>query len=107
MFAVVAGLPVAVHIEAGTGVETSPTPSGAPRTYEHYVGFQGLNYVYHQLNMIAEGLFERYDLKVVWADHAARVEHRQRFAGYVPRVLTPAQRAASDRATRRCGASFT
>jgi predicted TIM-barrel fold metal-dependent hydrolase len=31
-----------------------------------------LNYLYHLMNMIAEGVFERHDdLKVVWADGAA------------------------------------
>jgi hypothetical protein len=46
-------------------------------------------------------------LRCAWADAKARQEHRERFAGFVPQVLTPAERAASERATRRCGASFT
>jgi hypothetical protein len=46
-------------------------------------------------------------LRCVWADAKARAEHRQRFAGYVGRALTPRERADSQRATRRCGASFT
>ena len=62
---------MAVHIEGGAGVDIAPTPSGPVRTYAHYVTFQGLNYIYHQMNMIAEGLFERHDLKVVWADGGA------------------------------------
>ncbi|MBI5341206.1 amidohydrolase family protein [Mycobacterium sp. BK558] len=70
--AVDAGLPVAVHIEVGNGIMLSPTPSGAARTYEQYLGFMSLNYLYHLMNMIAEGVFERYDgLKMVWADGAA------------------------------------
>jgi predicted TIM-barrel fold metal-dependent hydrolase len=70
--AVDAGLPVAVHIEVGAGTQFSPTPSGTTRTYEQYVGFMALNYLYHLMNMIAEGVFERMpDLKFVWADGAA------------------------------------
>ena len=67
-----AGLPVAVHIETGQGIGFAPTPSGHPRTYEQWVGFYALNYLYHLMNMIAEGVFERYpSLKVVWADGGA------------------------------------
>jgi uncharacterized protein len=67
-----AGLPVAVHLETGTGIGLPPTPSGQPRTYEQYLGFSALNYLYHLMNMIAEGVFERNgNLKVVWADGAA------------------------------------
>ena len=57
--AVDANLPVAVHIEVGAGIQFGPTPSGTTRTYEQYVGFMALNYVYHLMNMIAEGVFER------------------------------------------------
>jgi hypothetical protein len=46
-------------------------------------------------------------MRVAWADAKARAEHHQRFAGYVPRVLTAKQVADSRCATRRCGASFT
>ena len=67
-----AGLPVAVHIEGGAGVQFPPTPSGKTRTYEQYLGFMALNYLYHLMNMIAEGVFERTPaLKFVWADGAA------------------------------------
>jgi predicted TIM-barrel fold metal-dependent hydrolase len=66
------GLPVAVHIETGHGVMNPPTPSGHPRTYQQYAAFMPLNYLYHLLNMIAEGVFERFpELKVVWADGGA------------------------------------
>jgi hypothetical protein len=41
-----------------------------------------------------------YALKVVWADHKARAEHRQRFAGFVFRPLTARQIADSRHATR-------
>jgi predicted TIM-barrel fold metal-dependent hydrolase len=64
-----AGLPVAVHIEVGSSVTTLPTPSGGTRTYAQYVSFMALNFLYHQLNMIAEGVFEELPtFKVVWAD---------------------------------------
>ena len=67
-----AGLPVAVHIETGNGIGYAPTPSGHPRTYEQYLGFMAVNYVYHLMNMIAEGVFEQFPgFKVVWADGGA------------------------------------
>ncbi|MEB3030149.1 amidohydrolase family protein [[Mycobacterium] nativiensis] len=70
--AVAAGLPVAAHIEGGAGIAAAPTPSGNTRTYEQYVSFMACNYLYHLMNMIAEGVFERIpELKFVWADGAA------------------------------------
>lgn len=70
--AAAAGLPVAAHVETGESIGFAPTPSGHPRTYEQYLGFQSLNYIYHLMNMIAEGVFERFPaLKFVWADGAA------------------------------------
>lgn len=70
--AVAAGLPVAAHIEVGAGIAFPPTPSGKTLTYEQYVSFMSLNYLYHLMNMIAEGVFERFPtLKFVWADGAA------------------------------------
>jgi len=67
-----ANLPVAAHIEVGAGVQFAPTPSGVPYTYENYVGFMALNYLYHLMNLIVEGVFEQLPtLKFVWADGAA------------------------------------
>lgn len=67
-----AGLPVAVHIEVGAGIQFPPTPSGRTRTYEQYLSFMSLNYLYHLMNMIAEGVFERIPTcRFVWADGAA------------------------------------
>ncbi|KUI38778.1 amidohydrolase [Mycobacterium sp. IS-1496] len=67
-----ANLPVSVHIEVGAGVQYAPTPSGVPRTYENYVSFMALNYLYHLMNLIVEGVFERMPtLRFVWADGAA------------------------------------
>jgi predicted TIM-barrel fold metal-dependent hydrolase len=70
--AVEANLPVAAHIEVGSGIAAAPTPSGNTLTYEQYLSFMSLNYLYHLMNMIAEGVFERMpSLKFVWADGAA------------------------------------
>ena len=67
-----ANLPVAAHIEVGSGIAAAPTPSGNTLTYEQYLSFMALNYLYHVMNMIAEGVFERMPtLKFVWADGAA------------------------------------
>jgi len=67
-----AGLPVAIHWEMGMGITHPPTPSGIARTYRQLVGFQPLTFVYHLMNMIAEGVFEQFpDLRVVFADGAA------------------------------------
>lgn len=67
-----AGLPVAIHYEMGQGITHPPTPSGVTRTYQQLVGFSALNFVYHLMNMIAEGVFEEFpDLKIVFADGAA------------------------------------
>ncbi|MDP3950426.1 amidohydrolase family protein [Microbacterium sp.] len=67
-----AGLPVAIHWEMGQGITHPPTPSGPARTYQQLVGFQPLNFLYHLMNMIAEGVFEEFpDLKIVFADGAA------------------------------------
>jgi hypothetical protein len=47
-----------------------------------------------------------YGLRCGWADAKARHEHRERFKHIVPRALPPEERRASERATRRCGASY-
>ncbi|AYJ50315.1 amidohydrolase family protein [Rhodococcus sp. P1Y] len=67
-----AGLPIAIHWEMGQGITHPPTPSGPARTYAQLVGFQPLTFVYHLMNMIAEGIFEEFpDLRIVFADGAA------------------------------------
>ncbi|GGM75543.1 amidohydrolase family protein [Dactylosporangium sucinum] len=69
-----AGLPVAVHIEMGVGITHPPTPSGITRTFSHLAAYQPMTFVWHLLNMIAEGVFHEFrDLKVVWTDGAADV----------------------------------
>jgi predicted TIM-barrel fold metal-dependent hydrolase len=66
-----AGLPVAVHWEMGLGITHPPTPSGVARTYAHHAAYTPMTYVWHLLNMIAEGVFEAFpDLKIIWADGA-------------------------------------
>ncbi len=68
------GLPVAVHTETGHGISHPPTPSGHPRTYPQYAAFMPLNYIYHLLNMITEGVFEDLtDFRIVWADGGAEM----------------------------------
>lgn len=68
------GLPVAVHIETGNGIGYPPTPSGHPRTYPQYAGFMALNYLYHLMSMITEGVFQALpDLRIVWADGGAEM----------------------------------
>jgi len=67
-----AGLPVAVHIEMGSGITHPPTPSGITRTYSHLAAYQPMTFVWHLFNMIAEGVFEEFpELKIVWTDGAA------------------------------------
>ncbi|WP_396655749.1 amidohydrolase family protein [Microbacterium sp.] len=67
-----AGLPVAVHVEKGVGITHPPTPSGITRTYSHHVAYQAPTFIWHLLNMIADGVFESLpDLRVIWADGAA------------------------------------
>src|SRR5262249_30346966 len=66
------GLPVAFHSETGSGPGYPPTPSGHTRTYAQYAAFNPLNYLYHLMNMIAEGAFESFSAhRVVWADGGA------------------------------------
>lgn len=70
--AIEANLPVAIHTEMGHGITHPPTPSGPARTYAQLVGFQPYSFVYHLMNMIAEGIFEEFpDLRIVFADGAA------------------------------------
>ena len=66
-----AGLPVAVHWEMGLGITHPPTPSGTPRTYAHHGAYTPMTYIWHLLNLIAEGVFEQFpDLRMIWADGA-------------------------------------
>jgi predicted TIM-barrel fold metal-dependent hydrolase len=67
-----AGLPVAVHIEMGEGITHPPTPNGITGTYSHLAAYQPMTFVWHLLNMIAEGVFHEFpDLRIVFTDGAA------------------------------------
>jgi hypothetical protein len=81
---------------------TSPTPidRSALMRRAHLVARRFIGVLPNYRACLAHGM------RCAWADAKARQEHRQRFAGFVPRVLTPSERAASERATRRCGASY-
>ncbi|MBI3964754.1 MAG: amidohydrolase [Chloroflexi bacterium] len=64
-------LPVAIHEEGGTNVDYWPTPIGYPRRFAHYAAMFPLNFAYHLISFISEGVFDRLDgLKVVFADGA-------------------------------------
>jgi predicted TIM-barrel fold metal-dependent hydrolase len=63
------GLPAVIHSEYGRGISHPPTPSGVTRTFSHLHAYRGTTYIYHLMNMIAEGVFQSFpDLKVIWAD---------------------------------------
>lgn len=69
-----AGLPVAVHVSQGTGIEGAPTPAGHTRTYPHYASYMPLNYFHHLTSLILDGSFQRIpDLKFVFADGGADI----------------------------------
>ena len=63
------GLPVAVHINGGNGVDHAPTFAGHAHTYPGYAAFMPLNYFVHLATLIIEGVFGRLPgLKFVFAD---------------------------------------
>jgi predicted TIM-barrel fold metal-dependent hydrolase len=63
------GLPVAVHINGGNGVDHPPTFAGHAYTYPGYAAFMPLNYFVHLATLIIEGVFGRHpDLRFVFAD---------------------------------------
>lgn len=63
------GLPVAVHINGGNGVDHAPTFAGHAHTYPGYAAFMPLNYFVHLATLIIEGVFGRLpDLKFVFTD---------------------------------------
>ena len=53
------GLPVAVHINGGNGVDYAPTFAGHAHTYPGYAAFMPLNYFVHLATLIVEGVFGR------------------------------------------------
>jgi predicted TIM-barrel fold metal-dependent hydrolase len=63
------GLPVAVHINGGNGVDHPPTFAGHAHTYPGYAAFMPLNYFVHLSTLIIEGVFGRIpQLRFVFAD---------------------------------------
>ena len=63
------GLPVAVHINGGNGVDYAPTFAGHAGTYPGYAAFMPLNSFVHLATLIIEGVFGRQpDLRFVFAD---------------------------------------
>ena len=63
------GLPVAVHINGGNGVDYPPTFAGHAHTYPGYAAFMPLNYFVHLAALIIEGVFGRHPaLRFVFAD---------------------------------------
>ncbi|OBK28155.1 amidohydrolase [Mycobacterium asiaticum] len=63
------GLPVAVHINGGNGVDYPPTFAGHAHTYPGYAAFMPLNYFVHLATLIVEGVFGRHPgLTFVFAD---------------------------------------
>jgi predicted TIM-barrel fold metal-dependent hydrolase len=63
------GLPVAVHINGGNGVDHAPTFAGHALTYPGYAALMPLNYFVHLSTLIIEGVFGRHpDLRFVFAD---------------------------------------
>ena len=54
------GLPVAVHINGGNGVDHAPTFAGHAYTYPGYAAFMPLNSFVHLATLIIEGMFGRH-----------------------------------------------
>jgi predicted TIM-barrel fold metal-dependent hydrolase len=54
------GLPVALHIDGGSGLDRPPTAAGHTRTYAQYAVMMPLNAFIHLSNLIVQGVFERF-----------------------------------------------
>lgn len=65
------GLPVAIHADDGASVDFWPTPTGYFAHFIEYSSYYPLNFLYHLMSFLAEGVFDRLEnLKVVFADGA-------------------------------------
>jgi predicted TIM-barrel fold metal-dependent hydrolase len=63
------GLPVAVHVNGGNGVDHAPTFAGHAYTYPGYAAFMPLNSFVHLATLIIDGMFGRHPgLRFVFAD---------------------------------------
>ena len=63
------GLPVAVHADAESGVEFSPTTSGYLRHFLAFAAYQPITFINHLSSMMAGGILDRLpDLRLVFAD---------------------------------------
>jgi uncharacterized protein len=63
------GLPVAIHIDGGSGVDYHPTSAGYLRYATEYGTLYPLNFAFHLGSFITEGVFDRIEaLKVVFTD---------------------------------------
>lgn len=62
-------LPVAVHVDPGSSIDFWPTPAGYPRHYIEYAVLVNLSFIYHLVNLIVEGVFDRLpNLRFVFVD---------------------------------------
>lgn len=63
------GLPVFVKLDGGSGIDFWPTAVGYLHHYIEYSTLAPLNYAYHLISFIAEGVFDRLPgLRVIFAD---------------------------------------
>ena len=69
-----AGLPVAVHLAGGAGIESPPTPAGHVTNYPHYASYVPLNYMHHLMSLIGDGMFSRHpNLVFIFCDGGADI----------------------------------
>lgn len=62
-------LPVAIHQDAGYGVDFWPSAAGYPRYFIEYSVLFPLNFAYHMASLITEGVFDRLPgLRFMFAD---------------------------------------
>ena len=67
--AAAAGLPVAVHVDGGSGLEFPTSPVGSFNSHIEWSTFMSANGVYHLASLIVHGVFERVpELRFVFAD---------------------------------------
>lgn len=63
------GLPIMVKLEGGSGIDYWPTAVGFPNHYIEYMALAPLNYSYHLVSLIAEGVFSRLpEVRFVFSD---------------------------------------